>query len=83
MGEVPRHPGLARETPGQVPISASLGGFLQAASGQEDRGPGRRPPGGCPASPGVRGRPPARPRRAWSVTQIAKTEGGELGHFLR
>lgn len=41
--------GLGPEAPGQVPISASLGGLLQAASGQKNPGPRRRPSGGCSA----------------------------------
>lgn len=41
--------GLGPQAPGQIPTSASLGGLLQAGSGQENPGPGRRQLGGCPA----------------------------------
>ena len=60
MGQAPRLPGLARRRQARSPPRPLLGGLLQAASGQEDPGPGRRRPGGCPARPGLRDSPALR-----------------------
>ena len=82
MGQAPRLPGLARRRQARSPPRPPLGGLLQAATGQEDPGPGRRRPGGCPARPGLRDRPALRRLgESRSATQIVKTGREGVGSF--